>query len=315
MSGLTQKTLQIFWLAVVFFALLLVSRPASAQRRSRAPAYSAPITVQAHPPVFNMPSRSAPTPARGQDVAITTAHDRFLHTTAGYLYRTDQQRSIIVYIYTLPLDCDEFACYALYSCRSPVPHRCCPPVFSIYEPTNNGPVPSIHGSGAWYPPYGVYVPNHPQRGTSDSDSFPTDAVGAYYLGSDSPISKIDVSKLDPALRATIADITQAFQHNEFDALARHLPTKGVIAVYLRGQYSYALPPDQFLQRTRQGLTASLALSFGLHGIRQIDPNTYQVTGIHVFKDSQGNERMGSVGYILQKQGATYVLLPVEVNSP
>src|SRR5579875_605566 len=339
MSGSKQRGFRVLWPAVVSLALLLVVRSALAQSRSRAPARSTstasttlpafrrasrlpqnyyedastsyPSSWQARPLIFHTPSR---------DVSSTTsapssAYDRFQHTTEGYLYRIAQQRGTIIYVYTWPLEWDYYDCcfpYFFYTPWPSEPHRCYPPV---YEPEDSAPIPSVHGGGVWYPPYGVYVPQPPQRGVPTEGSLPGDAVNAYYLGRGETAYSVDDPKLDPALRAAIGDITAAFQHNDFDALAKHLPSNGTIAIYLHGQYSSSLPADQYLQRTRQALTASPALSFGLHRVYQVDPNTYRVMGIHVFKDPQGNERVVSLGFVLQRQGADYVVMQIDVDSP
>jgi len=333
MSGSKQRGFRVLWPAVVSLALLLIVQPALAQSRSRAPAHSAPTASttfhvasrlpqnyyedagtaypsswQARPLIFHTPSRDVST-------ATPTAYDRFLHTTEGAHYRIAQQRGTIIYVYTWPLAWNYYDCCFPYFSYTPwpsEPHRCYPPV---YGPEDSAPTPSVHGDGAWYPPYGVYVPQHPQRGVPTEGSLPGDAVNAYYLGRAETAYSVDDPKLEPALRAAIGDITAAFQHNDFDVLAKHLPSNGKIAIYLHGQYSYSLTADRYLHLTRQALTVSPALSFGLHRVYQIDPNTYRVMGIHVFKDPQGNERMVSIGFVLQRQGADYVVIQIDVDSP
>ena len=186
-----------------------------------------------------------------------------------------------------------------------------------------GSFPSFITLGSVYsaPPEYVYVP-YPVYQNGSYQGERSDDVDSYYLNRSNRVDDqyrvgengrslpAPVPARDAALEATLSDIRDAWKTGKIDPLAKHVRRDAKVAVYLRGKYQYSLDAGDYLDMTRDALSATKTVRFELDAPQRKENGVYTVTGRHIYRDKDGNERTVHVTYVLEKADTDYVLTQV-----
>ncbi len=188
--------------------------------------------------------------------------------------------------------------------------------------------PSFITLGSVYtaPPEYVYVP-YPvyQNGTYSGER--ADDVDGYYLnrsGQNNANRSGDQFRVgengrslpapapvrDAALDSALSDIRDSWKTGKIDSLAKHVRRDAKVAVYLRGKYQYSLDAGDYLDMTKDALSATHTVRFDLDAPKRKENGVYTITGSHIYRDKDGNERTVHVTYVLEKSDSEYVLTQV-----
>ncbi len=115
---------------------------------------------------------------------------------------------------------------------------------------------------------------------------------------------------DRLIDRAAADITSAWKSGDIEKLAPYIDSKAKIAVYLRGKYQYSLDARDYLDLTRDALTATKTVRFDLDPPVRKERGVYTLTGKHVYKNKDGDERTVYVNYALELQDGKYQITQV-----
>ena len=164
----------------------------------------------------------------------------------------------------------------------------------------------------------IYVPVPVYR-DGRYDGYRTDDIDSYYLNREDTDNrrqeeavpkKERVEKTDKVLEEAIMDIKQAWKERDIQVLSKHIRRDSRIAVHLRGKYQYSLESSDYLDMTRDAFRTTKTVRFELDKPKLKEQGVYTVTGRHIFKDKEGEERTIHVSYVLQKMDGEYVITQV-----
>ena len=174
------------------------------------------------------------------------------------------------------------------------------------------------------PPQYVYVPYPVYQQDGAYNGYRGDDVDGYYLNRNNADDSYRVGEnarrtdkdpvkeapKDAALDAAVADIRDAWKTGKMDPLAKHVRKDARIAVYLRGKYQYSMDAGDYLDMTRDALTATKTTRFELDKVQRKQNGIYTVTGRHTYRDKDDNEHTVFVSYVLEKSDDGYVITQV-----
>jgi len=162
--------------------------------------------------------------------------------------------------------------------------------------------PYIYRHGCFYgPPPVVYVevPVYVGADARGYDTGPDD----YYL-------RRRYDDHDPELDRAIDDIRETFRGGNIEPLVQLVDPKVRIAVFQKGKYEYSLESNDYLDMTRDALTTTDTVQFDLYRVQRRAAGVYVVSGKHVYKNHEGEDRAVYVSYVLEKLGGRWTLTQV-----
>jgi hypothetical protein len=195
--------------------------------------------------------------------------------------------------------------------------------YPYYYPSYIGGVTVISPYGIYYgvcppyiglnnvslaPPQYIYVPVPVYTPDGDYQGRQKDGLDEYYLNKNQ--ADRNRPSQDEALETAVSDIQKAWRNRDVDALSKHLPKGGKIAVTLRGKYQYSLEPDDYLDLTRDAFRTTKTVRFTLETPQFKENGVYTVTGRHVYEDKDGDQHTVYISYVLEKTDDEYVITQV-----
>lgn len=184
--------------------------------------------------------------------------------------------------------------------------------------------PYINFGGVYIaPPSYMYVP-YPVYQDGSYNGYRGDDVDGYYLnqnqnsgdgsqyrvGENRQATPKPVPPKDAALDSTLNDIKEAWKTGKIDSLAKHVRRDAKVAVYLRGKYQYSLDAGDYLDMTRDALSATKTVRFELDNAQRKQKGVYTLTGRHVYQDKDAKEHTVYISYVLEQADNDYVITQV-----
>jgi hypothetical protein len=143
----------------------------------------------------------------------------------------------------------------------------------------------------------------PYETTEDSD---------YYLFRE-PATSDDIRK-EPGLKEAISDIEKAFREGDISLLERHVVPGDTLTVLSRGRASRSLSGSDYLKKTQQAFSNTESLRYDLNSVEPASAGTWSVSGTHVLRGKSGRSLRYHVGFLLKKQGDTWVITQVSADA-
>ena len=131
----------------------------------------------------------------------------------------------------------------------------------------------------------------------DSGSYVADDTEAYYL------NRSAAQPLDTALD----EIRRAWVLGDIDLLLRHVRSDQEVHVYLKGDYVYSLPAEDYRDLTQDAMKNSITTGFRWINIDRRSNDEVQARAEHTFTDNDGERRTVFATYTLVRiHGAWWV---------
>ncbi|HZP83539.1 MAG TPA: hypothetical protein VFB21_17980 [Chthonomonadaceae bacterium] len=172
------------------------------------------------------------------------------------------------------------------------------------------------------PPRYIYVPVPVYNNYGGYQGWRTDDVDDYYLnrerkgkddtkprGDDYRIGEKE-SKNDKSVEAAADDIRKAWQNGDIELLAKHIRRDSRIAVYLRGKYQYSLDAGDYLDMTRDAFQTTKTIRVELDNVKKKENDVYTLTGRHVYRSKDGQQRTVFISFVLEKMDDNYIITQV-----
>jgi hypothetical protein len=180
--------------------------------------------------------------------------------------------------------------------------------------------PYIGTSNLTYaPPQYIYVPVPVYNDSGAYQGDKSDDVDDYYLNRDQARQRAEDNKgyrigedgkANTPIDNAVSDLQKAWQNGDADLLAKHVPNDAQIAVYLRGKYQYSLDAGDYLDMTRDAFRDMTTVRFDLDQVHLKQNGIYTVTGRHIYRNKNGDERTVYVSFVLEKKGDQFVITQV-----
>lgn len=279
-----------------------------------------------------LPGSLPPAPNRPGDVLYggrpanvkgNAAFDRFQRSNEGFFYRYQNgnhgRSNQCFYSGWGNIYFPNGAAFYPYYYPSYINGITCPSLYSSYY----GVFPPYMAMSYAYfaPPEYVYVPYPVYTPEGDYQGWRPDDLDGYYLNQDRAqtqgrtdngyrIQEKSEDLKDKLVDTAVGDITKAWQDRDIQTLSKHVRRDSRIAVYLRGKYQYSLDASDYLDMTRDAFRATKTVRFEIDGVQRKENGVYAVTGHHVYKDRDDQERTVHVSYVLQKMDGEYYITQV-----
>lgn len=172
------------------------------------------------------------------------------------------------------------------------------------------------------PPQYIYVPVPVYTNTGSYQGWRSDDVDDYYLNrerkdrDDAKQSDDDYrigeeqSKREKTVEAAAEDIRKAWQNGDIELLARHIRRDSRIAVTLRGKYQYSLDASDYLDMTRDAFDTTKTIRVELGSVKKKENGVYTLTGRHVYRNKDGQQRSVYISFVLEKMDDNYIITQV-----
>lgn len=180
------------------------------------------------------------------------------------------------------------------------------------------------------PPNVVYVPVPVYTDKGDYKGWKQEDIDHYYLNKKAPDESKEKKKpaegdkekteaLDGAAAIAVANspiaevaskIQKAWVERDALALSEVVDKQKRIAVYLRGKYQYSLPPQDYLDLTRDALQSTQTQRFEMDAPQRKEKGVYILTGKHAYKGADGESRVVYVSYVVEMVNDKYAITQV-----
>jgi hypothetical protein len=181
-----------------------------------------------------------------------------------------------------------------------------------------------HGSGVYISPFGFYFGIcDPYIANTDCSNYPPAEVYVnvpIYNGNnfqrwtdtdENAFYQPNLDQTEPGLLNATDEITETFQNGNIDALVSLVDPNVSIAIYERGQYQYSMPSNDYVDLTRDAISAVQTSSFQLTYLHQDAPLVFAASGKQVYKGQDGQSRAVYVSFVLQDMAGHWTLTQVE----
>ncbi len=111
----------------------------------------------------------------------------------------------------------------------------------------------------------------------------------------------------PDLPHAMEDLVAVWQNQDKDALARLLPTDGLVTLHVEGQDSYDLTAKDFADLFADGVMNTQTTSYKIEETKQLAPDRVQICAVHTFQDPWGQTRTIDHKYTLLLEESGYVI--------
>lgn len=125
------------------------------------------------------------------------------------------------------------------------------------------------------------------------------------------LNRGDLLDREPGLANAVEELRECFRGGNIDALVALTDPNIKIAIFLRGQYSYSLDPNDFVDLTRDALQSTETVEFDLTRIHRRADGVFVVSGEHVYRNRDGQIRRVYVSYVVEDLHAVWTLTEVE----
>lgn len=115
---------------------------------------------------------------------------------------------------------------------------------------------------------------------------------------------------DSALREAINDIKESWSKRSMEPLTKHLNRDSRVAVVLKGRYAYSLEAGDYLDLTNSALMSVSTADFVIDHIHPRSKDVYAVTGRHLYRDINRQDRATYFTYVIVKTGHEYIIAQV-----
>ncbi|MCX6379648.1 MAG: hypothetical protein NT023_09255 [Armatimonadetes bacterium] len=180
------------------------------------------------------------------------------------------------------------------------------------------------------PPNVVYVPVPVYTDRGDYRGWKQEDIDGYYLNKKAPDenkpksrstegNKDKAEALDGVAATVIANspvaemaskIQKAWVDKDVQSLSEAVDKQKRIAVYLRGKYQYSLPPQDYLDLTRDALQSTQTQRFEMDTPQRKEKGVYILTGKHTYKGGDGESHVVYVSYVVELVNQKYVITQV-----
>ena len=174
------------------------------------------------------------------------------------------------------------------------------------------------------PPQVIYVPV-PVYADGSYRGFQRTDIDDYYLNrapkqDDEPTvggkdgagqnPQANAPKQERLIDKAAADIAKAWKSGDIQTLSAYIDPAAKISIYLRGKYQYSLDARDYLDLTRDALTATKTVRFEMDAPVRKERGVYLLTGRHVYQNKDGAERTVYVNYALELKDDKYWITQV-----
>jgi len=112
----------------------------------------------------------------------------------------------------------------------------------------------------------------------------------------------------------VADVARAIQkawvEQDVQSLADVVDKQKRVAIYLRGKYQYSLPPQDYLDLTRDALQSTKTQRFEIDTPQKKEKGVYLLTGKHTYKGADGENHVVYVSYVVERFNGKYIVTQV-----
>jgi hypothetical protein len=153
-----------------------------------------------------------------------------------------------------------------------------------------------------YPPSVVFVDTPSYNGNN--------AVGYNNLDDQNLIDDPNLDQNEPGLNAALDELTETFQGGNIDGLASLVDPNVSVAVFLSGKYQYSLSSSNYVDLTRDAISALQNPQLNLNYLHQRSPGVFVVSGNQMYTGQNGQTRTVYVSYVLQDISGQWTLTQV-----
>jgi hypothetical protein len=118
---------------------------------------------------------------------------------------------------------------------------------------------------------------------------------------------------NPALADAIRNIETAFRTGNLASLERHIDRGGKLVLQVKGTTRQEMAADDYLAMTRDALKVMKTARYELTKIDPASNGAMMVSGTHVLRTEDGQQKSFTVGFILKPRGENWVITEVSAE--
>ncbi len=180
------------------------------------------------------------------------------------------------------------------------------------------------------PPNVVYVPVPVYTDRGDYRGWKQEDIDNYYLNKKAPDENKTKSKstegdkdkaenlegvaaaviVNSPVAEVVSKIQRAWVDKDPQALSEVVDKQKRIAIYLRNKYQYSLPPQDYLDLTRDALQSTQTQRFEMDTPQRKEKGVYILTGKHTYKGGDAESHVVYVSYVVELVNQKYVITQV-----
>lgn len=123
----------------------------------------------------------------------------------------------------------------------------------------------------------------------------------------SPITK------NPGLAEAVGDIETAFRTGNTASLEKHVDRDGKLTLQVKGTSRQEMSPADYISMTQVALKVMATVRYELKKVEPASNGAMMVTGTHVLRTEDGQQKTFIVGFILKQRGEVWFITEVSVE--
>lgn len=146
-----------------------------------------------------------------------------------------------------------------------------------------------------------------RRAPSVVPSKPAEENDYYLHRKPSPAAK------NPALAEALKDIETAFRTGNLASLEKHIDRAGKLTLQVKGTTRQEMSAEDYLSMTRDALKVMKTSRYELTKVDPASNGAVMVTGTHVLRTEDGQQKSFTVGFILKQRGESWLITEVSAE--
>lgn len=118
---------------------------------------------------------------------------------------------------------------------------------------------------------------------------------------------------NPALAEALKDIETAFRTGNAAPLEKHIDRAGKLTLQVKGTTRQEMSAEDYLAMTRDALKVMKTSRYELTKVEPASNGAVMVTGTHVLRTEDGQQKSFTVGFILKQRGESWLITEVSAE--
>lgn len=137
-----------------------------------------------------------------------------------------------------------------------------------------------------------------------------DCTGFNDTSDENLLNDANLDQDEPGLSGALDELSETFQSGNVDGLVSLIDPNTSIAIYFRGKYKYSMPSNDYVDVTRDAISAMTNVTFSIEYLHQRGPGVFSAAGHQTYRDANGQDQTMWLSFVLQDISGQWTLTQV-----